>query len=669
MDILGANAKYASLQGYITEAEHRQKAYALQAQREVALLAHQDSPWPNGGRQSNSNSNDQGNDNGHNKGSTERCGYCKKKGHTEAVFRIKERHKEEDKDVSDRAKHAYTGRDMDETIDMGQNNESTNDWTPWWYGWPPLSTGPPGPTPSLRAHLLPRSRRRFQSPPPTNLQSTRPPRIRRALTLPPPPLPDNFGPGFDGKPSELEAFLSRIRDVARSDHRDAWQSAVFRALPLVLKGDAAAWHESLPDAESDALTSVSLWIETLRLAFPVNISALGTEAHDRAWRPALESASEYYYQKLRLLRHAWGFDSSEERLVADIRTGFSPIFRVMLHVPNKGATLDTLRLQIAAYEPEWELMYPALKTPVATPTPVVPKIASVKSTASSLWTPPAMARSASAPQKKAPPAAAQSSPRTPTSALGLAGTYDPSRITPAANGKKQVYRRPDTNEPMELNRPCSRCGQDHFKFEHSYLVLSPAQLRMLEVWPGDDDYPVLYTGEAQTRNAGEGCGVRCENREEITPRPAVPQVPIRKRPPGEDDGVVTRRRAHCLCFARGGEQNLGLRRSSSNLQSKSMEHIKQTAIWQFRSFGPGGFQLVRNDSKLQHVPGAINALRPPPHPPDGVEVFAAVRPESESGREKNFVEDAGPLFPLSDHPPLHQTRAWHCARRVKFHTP
>ncbi|KAE8184391.1 hypothetical protein CF336_g7820, partial [Tilletia laevis] len=207
---------------------------------------------------------------------------------------------------------------------------------------------------------------------------------------------DNFGPGFDGKPSELEAFLSRIRDVARSDHRDAWQSAVFRALPLVLKGDAAAWHESLPDAESDALTSVSLWIETLRLAFPVNISALGTEAHDRAWRPALESASEYYYQKLRLLRHAWGFDSSEERLVADIRTGFSPIFRVMLHVPNKGATLDTLRLQIAAYEPEWELMYPALKTPVATPTPVVPKIASVKSTASSLWTPPAMARSASA---------------------------------------------------------------------------------------------------------------------------------------------------------------------------------------------------------------------------------------------------------------------------------
>ncbi|CAD6964978.1 unnamed protein product, partial [Tilletia controversa] len=188
MDILGANAKYASLQGYITEAEHRQKAYALQAQREVALLAHQDSPWPNGGRQSNSNSNsnDQGNDNGHNKGSTERCGYCKKKGHTEAVFRIKERHKEEDKDVSDRAKHAYTGRDMDETIDMGQNNESTNDWTPWWYGWPPLSTGPPGPTPSLRAHLLPRSRRRFQSPPPTNLQSTRPPQIRRALALPPP---------------------------------------------------------------------------------------------------------------------------------------------------------------------------------------------------------------------------------------------------------------------------------------------------------------------------------------------------------------------------------------------------------------------------------------------------------------------------------------------------
>ncbi|KAE8180171.1 hypothetical protein CF336_g9383 [Tilletia laevis] len=313
-----------------------------------------------------------------------------------------------------------------------------------------------------------------------------------ANTTPQPPT-DNFGPGFDGKSSELEAFLSRIRDVARSDRRDAWQSAVVRALPLVLKGDAAAWHESLPDAESDALTSVARWIETLRLAFPINVSALRTEAHDRAWRPALETANAYYYQKLRLLRHAWGFDQSEERLVEDIRAGFPVSFRTMLRVPNKGATLDTLRSQIAAYEPEWVLMYPALKTPAAASTPVAPKIASAKSSASSSWTPPAMARSASAP---APPAAAQSSPRTPTSAFGLAGTYDPSCITPAANGKKRVYRRPDTNEPMELNRPCGRCGQDHFNFEHSYLVASPAQIRMLEVWPGDDDYPVLYTGEA-----------------------------------------------------------------------------------------------------------------------------------------------------------------------------
>ncbi|KAE8186527.1 hypothetical protein CF328_g7207 [Tilletia controversa] len=263
---------------------------------------------------------------------------------------------------------------------------------------------------------------------------------------------------------------------------------------MALKGDAAAWHQRLDDTEADALTSVDKWIVALREAFPVNAMRLRDEAHNRAWRPYHESASAYFHHKLRLLRQAWGYGQSDERLVSDIRSGFPSTFRVMLRIPQRDATLKALRLQITEYEPEWEEMYPApsSKNPTAASTHSASKTSPAKSTATSSGNATATARSASAP---ASPAAAQSSPTSSSGAFGLAATYDPSRVTPAANGKKRIYRRPDTNEPMELNRPCGRCGQDHFNFEHYHL--NAPQIRMLEVWPGDDEYPVVEEGMVQ----------------------------------------------------------------------------------------------------------------------------------------------------------------------------
>ncbi|CAD6983161.1 unnamed protein product, partial [Tilletia controversa] len=116
------------------------------------------------------------------------------------------------------------------------------------------------------------------------------------------------------------------------------------------------------------------------------------------------------------------------RLVSDIRSGFPSTFRVMLRIPQRGATLKALRLQITEYEPEWEEMYPAPSS--RTPTAASAHSAArnpPKSTAPPSGTAAATARSASAP---ASPAAAQSSPSNSTGAFGLAATYDPSRITP-----------------------------------------------------------------------------------------------------------------------------------------------------------------------------------------------------------------------------------------------
>ncbi|KAE8240483.1 hypothetical protein A4X13_0g7782 [Tilletia indica] len=287
---------------------------------------------------------------------------------------------------------------------------------------------------------------------------------------------------FDGTASELESFISRVRNLRRSDRRPAWEAAVVRVLPRVLKDDAAAWHEGLDDDEADALDSVDAWVEAMRLAFPINAMELRKTAMNREWHPDSETVSAYYHTKLRLLRQAYGRDEKESRLVMDIKDGLPASMRSLIHIPVKGsgATLLTLRSEITEWEPTWREMYGSKS---ATSLPSSPtKTATSKNMPATKSTVPAMARSASAPVA---PVANPASPAS-TGGFGLAATYDASRVTPAANGKPRSYRRPD-GVVMELNRPCNRCGGDHFNFEH-FHVATP-QVRMLEVHDGDDDYP------------------------------------------------------------------------------------------------------------------------------------------------------------------------------------
>ncbi|KAE8217466.1 hypothetical protein CF319_g8451, partial [Tilletia indica] len=291
---------------------------------------------------------------------------------------------------------------------------------------------------------------------------------------------------FDGTASELEAFISRIRNLRRSDRRPAWEAAVVRILPRVLKDDAAAWHEGLDDDEADALDSVEAWVEAMRSAFPINAMELRKDALKRVWNSDSETVSAYYHNKLRLLRQAYGRDEKESRLVMDIKDGLPASMRSLIHIPVKGsgATLLNLRTEITEWEPTWKELYGSKTANPLTSSST--KSATTKLVPATKSTLPAMARSASAPVA---PVATPASP-TPTGGLGLAATYDSSRVTPAANGKPRTYRRPD-GVVMELNRPCNRCGGDHFNFEH-FHVATP-QVRVLEV-NEDDDYPEVVEG-------------------------------------------------------------------------------------------------------------------------------------------------------------------------------
>ncbi|KAE8240476.1 hypothetical protein A4X13_0g7787 [Tilletia indica] len=286
---------------------------------------------------------------------------------------------------------------------------------------------------------------------------------------------------FDGKPFLLENFVSRVRNLRRSDRRPAWESAIIRALPMALKGDAAAWHEGLADEEAEELDTVDKWVAAMRSAFPVNSLQQRKAAQNRSWRSATETISEYYHQKLRLLRQAYGSDQSEERLVSEIKDALPATMRAMIRVPIKGATLLDLRTELIEAEPQWKEIYDS-----SSATTLATRNTASKPTPNSKLDAPAMARSATAPAR---PVAIPASPAThpSTGGFGLAATYDPSRVTPAANGKPRTYRRPTDDVVMELNRPCQRCQGDHFNFEHFHLAAP--QVRTLEVLSGDDEYP------------------------------------------------------------------------------------------------------------------------------------------------------------------------------------
>ncbi|KAE8244980.1 hypothetical protein A4X13_0g6141 [Tilletia indica] len=293
---------------------------------------------------------------------------------------------------------------------------------------------------------------------------------------------------YAGDPSRLEAFLSRVRDVLRSDSSSsAWTAAVLRALPIALRDNAAVWHEGLSDDEAATLTTFENWAAAMRSAFPINESRQRREARERKWNPAKELVAAYYFQKIRLLRQAYGSDQTEKALVTDIRDGFPTSFITMLRLTRKNPTLQELRDEMSEWEPHWRERY---RTPLETSATTPSTPSATTSAHTSQATPPAlgrlqtqaMVRSASAPSLPVGASRAIQPALSP-----LAASYDPSRVIPAANGEPRKYRVDGKPTPMVLNRPCNKCQGDHFNFEHNHLVAQP-QVRTVVV-DEDDDYP------------------------------------------------------------------------------------------------------------------------------------------------------------------------------------
>ncbi|KAE8217509.1 hypothetical protein CF319_g8418 [Tilletia indica] len=306
---------------------------------------------------------------------------------------------------------------------------------------------------------------------------------------------ENFGE-YSGKPEELEGFLSRVKDVLRSDTvNPGWEAAIVRALSLAMKGEAALWHQGLSNEEAARMDTVAGWEEQMREHFPVNIQKLRRAARSRKWEPTQETAIGYYFHKLLLLKQAYGYDQTDLSLVTDIKEELPPTFRQMLRLPREAPTLQDLRREISDWEPTWRELHNVWIRTTAAPAPIL-----TRTTATTPRTAPVPSSTVRSAPVSTPPASGTTFTPTPAAnqLVGLAATYDPSRITPAANGRPRTYRRPDTDAIMTLNRACGKCGQEHFNFEHAHL--SAPQVRTMTT--DDDDYPEQETGESAAEEEG-----------------------------------------------------------------------------------------------------------------------------------------------------------------------
>ncbi|KAE8179505.1 hypothetical protein CF336_g9616, partial [Tilletia laevis] len=290
---------------------------------------------------------------------------------------------------------------------------------------------------------------------------------------------------YDGEPTRLERFLSRVADMARSNSDPAWEPAVVVAIPQALEGIAARWHAGLPTTTVRGLRTVEDYARLMRRAFAVNRAQLRQDAHDRRWQESQESGMAYLFDKVQLLRYAFGDSYTESVLVQEVADKLPPSMYAYIRLPEEGAVLDDLQDAIIRWEPVWRKVHniplldsSSMSSDKVVKTPSAPVSAPIRQAPTSAPPP----RPPRAVHHTVPPASVTA----PGPQTSLPATYDPARIVPAANGLPRMYRRPNSNKVLRLGWNCNRCGGEHFDFEHEHL-LQAGQINTLTV----ADYPEI----------------------------------------------------------------------------------------------------------------------------------------------------------------------------------
>ncbi|KAE8180739.1 hypothetical protein CF335_g9152 [Tilletia laevis] len=290
---------------------------------------------------------------------------------------------------------------------------------------------------------------------------------------------------FDGDPSKLERFLSKLRDIARSNPDPLWEPAVVCTLPQCLTGDAETWHIGLSNTAAAELCTVADWVRVMRLRFRVNKTDQRQQARLRVWNARSERAMTYYFDKIQLYRQAFGDLFAEASIAQEVIAGLPASMRAMLRLPQDGVSPEDVQDALSDWEPTWREVS---NTPL-----IIPSSAGQSGTSVPL------APSLTAPAPVRPPRSDLRHPPAPTRPASQSSSgdnrFDPSRVIEATATEKRGYRR-NNGSIMRLNRPCGQCGESHFDFEHVWLKEGARAFPLVAVGEYDVELPEIDNGQS-----------------------------------------------------------------------------------------------------------------------------------------------------------------------------
>ncbi|KAE8249336.1 hypothetical protein A4X13_0g5249 [Tilletia indica] len=252
---------------------------------------------------------------------------------------------------------------------------------------------------------------------------------------------------FDGTPEDLELFIARVEAIYSSESDSNWKAAVLRAMPLLLHGHAASWHQTLEATSRASLINLSAWFKVLRESFSPDPNYMRRLARERTWQVDREDIVGYVLDKTALLKAAF-VGIPDREIVYDILAPISVAIRKQLPT-SRHTSLTELRNELRMQEL------------FAGPSPTVPPAQTVATSA----TPVSSAKrsiSTSSTEARRP------------KGKPIAEDFDSSRLAYAIEPKRKRsmmrYKIPGTDVVLWCQRPCSKCQGPHFDFAHDFCA-------------------------------------------------------------------------------------------------------------------------------------------------------------------------------------------------------
>ncbi|KAE8258950.1 hypothetical protein A4X09_0g7835, partial [Tilletia walkeri] len=153
---------------------------------------------------------------------------------------------------------------------------------------------------------------------------------------------------FDGTPEDLELLIARVEAIHASESDPNWKSAVLRAMPLLLGGHAASWHQTLEVTTRASLISLSAWFRALRESFSPDPNYMRRLARERTWQSDQEDIVGYVLDKTALLKAAF-VGIPDREIIYDILAPIPVTIRKQLPT-SRGTSLTELRNELRMQE-------------------------------------------------------------------------------------------------------------------------------------------------------------------------------------------------------------------------------------------------------------------------------------------------------------------------------